>query len=248
MTEQVARERRIVLEGNHNARDIGGYLTEAGDETAWGKFVRSDGLHRLTEADQTKLVDYGVRTVIDLRHERELDEAPNPFAQRDDVNYVNVSFFEGALDPNRPAEELPTLLELYKMALERSQPTIKQVFETLGEAETYPVLVHCSAGKDRTGITSAFVLRLAGVPVETVAEDYGITAKYLEPWFETALANAKENGRDPEKFKEMLKSEPEWMVDLLAHVDENYGGVAPYLKSLGISDDQLNTIRNQMAA
>ena len=240
------KERLIPLEGNFNTRDIGGYQTSNGGTVAWGKFVRSDGLHNLTAADQEKLIDYGIRTIIDLRHSGELSDFPNPFATRPEIDYHNISFFDGTLDPHAPLDDNLTMVDLYKLSLRQSQHTIKAVFDMLSEAETYPVLVHCTAGKDRTGITAAFALRLAGVPDETIITDYGDTNRYLAPWVENIVTHFKNMGRDPGPVQERLKAEPVWMAALLAHVDAEYGGVESYLQSIGLKETQIDRIRAEL--
>ena len=79
--------RHLDLDGAHNIRDLGGYLTADGRRTRWGTFLRADGLHQLPPASQGTLIDYGVRTVVDLRLTRELNRQPDVFADRPEVKY-----------------------------------------------------------------------------------------------------------------------------------------------------------------
>ena len=108
--------RHIELKGAQNVRDLGGYTTKDGRLTQWGRFLRSDGMHLLTEADQEKLLDYGVGTVIDLRMKLEVEATPNVFSRsaRVDFHHLNLmaNLEKGVSrrrpDPGRLRRSLPT--------------------------------------------------------------------------------------------------------------------------------------------
>ena len=103
--------RRLELEGAYNVRDIGGYETVDGHRTRWKTFLRSDGMHRLTARDQTTLLDYGLKTVVDLRRTDEVEEKPNVFEGSDQVTYVrhNLSGDNLQTSAPEPEEDLDTV-------------------------------------------------------------------------------------------------------------------------------------------
>ena len=151
-----------------NARDLGGYPTTDGGAIRWGALVRSDSLSSLTPSGQDALVAYGIRTVIDLRMPDETASSPNPFAVAGDhgVAYHNRSFIDPAAEP---ATFAATLAEDYQSMLARFGPQIAAVVTTVAGAGEGGVLVHCAAGKDRTGLIVALLLGALEVVPDVIA-------------------------------------------------------------------------------
>ena len=177
MTVKDQKTRILQWDGCLNARDLGGYATEDGHETRWDRVIRSDNLIRLTDAGRQALIDHGVRRIVDLRLPRELEQDPPPFRGHDIVDYHHVSFIDPEAEPGPSVE---TLADDYKRMLERYKPGVTSIMRAIAEApQDGAVLIHCHSGKDRTGIISALLLRLAGVPTETAAEDYGLDLTLL---------------------------------------------------------------------
>ena len=177
--EQREWTRRLAWEGCVNARDLGGYPTADGRETRWGAVVRSDSPAALTEAGRAALADYGVRAIVDLRLPTELADAPNPFAEPGDhgIAYTNVSFIDPAFAP----DAVTTLADDYLQMLDRYRRPVAEAITAVAQASPGAVLVHCAAGKDRTGLVAALLLGLVGVPAETIAADYAMTGEALRP-------------------------------------------------------------------
>jgi protein-tyrosine phosphatase len=238
------RTRHLAWEGCYNVRDLGGYLTRDGEMTRWGAVVRADNLARLTEAGRASLVDYGVRSIIDLRRLDELAEFPNPFAEAGyyDITYTNVSL----IDPAKTApQNFTTLANDYKRILDSFGPAMAEIMKVIADAPEGAVLIHCMAGKDRTGIVAAILLDLAGVSRETIAEDYALTAEYLRPLDREWLENGP--GEREERAKQQAKFAPraEVMSEVLSHLDERYG-VESYLLQAGVSLDDIGRIRRRL--
>lgn len=234
--------RRIELDGCHNLRDTGGYLTSDGRRTKWGTLFRADGLHQLGTDSQKKLLDYSIRTIIDLRRSDELVEQPNVFAQSLLLVYLNISLVE---DRNE-ARTLPGLFELNQRMLDNSQSQIKMLVQSLAEASRFPALVHCTAGKDRTGLVIALLLSLVNVPDATIAEDYALSAEYLTPLFEQLRQKIALAGEDLSQFEKLLAAHPQTMLDTLAYLKSKYGGAREYLLGLGLSHSELNLIQESL--
>jgi protein-tyrosine phosphatase len=239
------RTRHLPWEGCYNVRDLGGYRTRDGKVTRWGAFIRTDNLGRLTEAGRTSLVNSGVRSIIDLRRPDELAEHPNPFAEagEHDIRYTNVSL----VDPAKSApENFTTLANDYKRILDSFAPAMAEIMHAIASAPDGAVLFHCMAGKDRTGMVAAILLDLVGVPRETIAEDYALTAEYLRPLNEDWLEHGP--GEREQRAKELVTFTPraEVMLEVLVHLDERYGGVESYLLQAGVSPRDIERLRARL--
>jgi protein-tyrosine phosphatase len=239
------RTRHLAWEGCYNVRDLGGYRTRDGKVTRWGAVVRTDNLSRLTVSGRASLVDYGVESIIDLRRPDELAEYPNPFAEPGDhdISYTNVSL----VDPAKSApENFTTLANDYKRILDSFAPAMAEIIQVIAGAPEGPVLIHCMAGKDRTGMVAAILLDLAGVARETIAEDYALTAERLRPLEREWLENGP--GEREERAAQQARFEPraEVMLEVLSHLDQRYGGVEPYLLRAGVTPEDIARIRARL--
>jgi protein-tyrosine phosphatase len=237
--------RRLDWEGVLNARDLGGYPAAGGRETRWGALVRSDSLALLTQAGREALVGYGVRTIVDLRLPEEVAGEPNPFAEPDHrgIAYCNLSFIDPAAAP--PAE-VTTLAEDYKGMLDRYGRAVAEVMAAIADAGDGGVLVHCAAGKDRTGLISALLLGLLGVAPETIADDYALSAECLRPRDEEWLANGPGERADREQALVRFAPTRQVMLEVLDHLDQRYGGVEGYLLQAGVSAEDLDRLRARL--
>lgn len=233
--------RHITLEGTLNLRDVGGYATADGGETRWRILRRADSLHRLPPHAQEELLSYGVRTIIDLRRDFEVGHWPNVFASSSGVRYVRVDL----APPGGTTEVTDSPLEAsYRAILAGRQQEIRRIFQLLAEDDGFPAVIHCTVGKDRTGLIVALLLGLAGVDAETIALDYGLSGNYLG---ETYFAEARERAalaKIPwEQYQRNLVCPPDYMRRTLPHIDECYGRVVPFLRSAGLTDDELQWVR-----
>ena len=239
--------RHLRLEGTYNLRDLGGYGTLDGRTTRWRTFFRSDSLHRLSPAAQTALLDYGVRTVIDLRRSDELHAAPDVLASAPAVAYHQVSL---AVDtpPVRGARPRP-LVESYRRLLDERQEPLRQALAILTAPGGLPALVHCTAGKDRTGMLVALVLGVVGVPTTTIVADYALTAQYLVGTFlDEAQQRAARRGIPWEWYQPQMDCQPEFMLSALQSLEERYGGIAAYVRTIGVSDEECDRLRQGLVA
>ena len=239
--------RRLLWEGCCNVRDLGGLRTKDGRETRWGAVVRADDLAQLTPAGRAALVDHGVRSIVDLRRPGEAEVAPNPFREPGyhGVRYHNLSF----VDPTAPPVPVHIpLVEDYKFMLDRYGRQVATIMRAIGTAPEGGVLIHCVAGKDRTGIISGLLLDLAGVPRDEIALDYALTAEYRKPqldqWLAEAVDAAERNRRQVEI--DLFTPHAEIMVGTLAHLDERYDGPAEYLRVIGLQVGEIEALRAKL--
>lgn len=229
--------RYLKLEGSYNIRDIGGYPTSDGRQTRWHSFIRADRLTALTTDSQQALLDYGVRTVIDMRFPREIAKTPNVFAQSTAVTYLNLAVFTD--EAASQVEFVETLFEQNLFTLDECQAQMRTVFEAIA-TQPLGVLVHCTIGKDRTGLIVALLLSLVGVPLEIIAQDYALSAVYLEPVLEKMRQRARASR--PEiayKLELKLTALPETILDTLNYVEQKYGGALGYLQTIGVTSAQI---------
>jgi protein-tyrosine phosphatase len=231
--------RRVVLEGCVNFRDLGGYATADGRRTRWRRLYRADGLSRLSPADLTTLTDLGLATVIDLRT-RDEAEVRGSFP----VDEVPVAYHGLPLMDLLPTEaELPDWHESsyvasrYLEMVTASGGTLAAAIEVLAGSGALPAVVHCSAGKDRTGVLAALLLAFLGVPDATIVEDYALSGPAMVRLIERLKAEYPESVEAVTRFAPaILNVAPETMVELLASVRAEFGSYRGLADALGVGE------------
>jgi protein-tyrosine phosphatase len=244
------RSRDLVWDGLLNVRDLGGQPTEDGGETRFGAIVRADTVRRLTDEGWQELLDYGIRTVVDLRTDRERAEDPPAEIP---VEIVHVQTLEEggdvAAEVEAAAKEAPDYAtatrDVYLIFLERFRSNFARAVAEVAGANEGGVLVHCAGGKDRTGLVTAFLLRLAGVPAEDIAADYAISEERLRPRHEAWLAEA-ETEAERERLRRITATPAAAMVGVLEKLDRRYGSVEGYLRAGGAPADIGERVRARL--
>ena len=237
--------RHLDIDGAYNVRDLGGYPTSDGRQTRWKTFVRAASLHALPPASQSALIDYGIRTVIDLRMTRETEEAPNVFAGSSQVTHHHQNMLgddpvPGDADDTERGEPAKYILAAYRSWLDLRQPQIGRSLATLAEPEARPAIYHCAGGKNRTGVISALLLGIAGVPDDVIAEDYALTARYLLDRYFAEQASPESNpGNYTWEDYQREFCPPDAMLDVLEHVNDRYGGIERYVRTIGLNSARL---------
>lgn len=231
--------RHIPVEGGYNIRDLGGYPTHDGRVTQARRLVRAGNLHQLTAAGQAQLLGYGIRTIIDLRDASELHREPDVFASSTDVRYHHLPYAPDTFDA-LPDDR--TLGDLYCRSLALYQGNISAVITAIADAEP-GVLYHCAVGKDRTGMISALLLGLAGVPVEVIAEDYAETTQHIVELVENWRQWTIDNDGDMERFQVLVSADAANMLATMEVVEREYGGAEQYLRSVGVNDAKIERLR-----
>lgn len=238
--------RRVLLDGAYNVRHVGGYVTKNGRFTRPDTFFRADSLHRLREAAQQQLLAHGIRTVIDLRDRAEQQEQPNPLAAHTQVNYRFMPLYAHWDELAVKTTGLVGITRYYALLLDRCTSSLADVFATLAQPGAFPALVHCAAGKDRTGLVAAMLLELVGVPDETIITDYALSYNYLQPVLDEFRAKGVADGFDAEEYEQILLSPAASMAQTLMHLRTVYGGTRIYLHQNGLSHEQLDHLVAQM--
>jgi protein-tyrosine phosphatase len=243
MTTSTEPPRVLALAGTYNLRDVGGYPTDDGRRMRWRTLFRSDSLHRLAEPEQATLVGMGLRTVIDLRYERELTESPNVFAASSSVRYLNLPLVPGPSEA-RPTAEFSSLEEVYRRIVDTRSAELVSIYTALAVPGALPAVLHCTAGKDRTGVVVALLLRLVGVNAEAIAADYTATEVCLAGEFMVNFRRETEaRGIDWQMYEKLLGCPPEFILQLLEYVDDVHGGIDAYLAGAGLAKEQIEALR-----
>jgi len=228
-----------VVRGAVNFRDVGGLPAGTG-HTRSGVLYRSGNLARLDNGGIAALGALGIRRIIDLRADDEVSHAPSrlgdltPRVQRVPLFLGSVaSFF---------ADDVP-LDEMYRRMVEDSADRLVEVVR--GIIADQPVLVHCTVGKDRTGVTVALTLAAAGVEHEAVVADYARTEELLPRWRTRRVVKHLRSMHPEAVNLEALatRSPAAVMRDLLGGLGKGYGSVADYLRANGMGDDEVAELR-----
>lgn len=239
--------RRIELGGCFNFRDVGGYATEDGCTVRWRRLFRSDALHRLTDADLDLLRPVGIASIIDLRADHELTETGLGLLHAEpSVIHVRAPFVPQVdidLAPN--AADPPQLERLYANMILSARPAIATVFAHLAAESSYPAIVHCAAGKDRTGMTIALILRSMGVADDDIVADYALTENFLAEWVAVARAAGQAASFD-KVHPNLLRSQAKTMRSTLAALDAEHGSTVGFLAACGVTPDAVAGLRHNL--
>lgn len=249
-------ERVIPMDGLVNFRDLGGYLTEDGRRTRWGRLLRSAAHDGLTDRDVAFLQHIGLKTVVDYRNSFEETEHPDreiagvsyqhlrPFEERNATNVMDSQQFRQG-----SAEDAARMLEDCNRSL-ASQPLCNKAYQGLVrialDPAQVPMVQHCTAGKDRVGVGSATLLLALGVPRETIMADYLLSN-------ENRISANKLNMRNEDTqlsleqlkmFEALTKVHEEYLGAFFDEIDKVWGGTEGYLKKgLGLTDDDLDRMK-----
>jgi protein-tyrosine phosphatase len=233
------RTRRLELSGAVNFRDIGGYPAGPGRHVRWDTVFRSDDLGSLTDRDLELFSTLGIRTLIDFRVPFERTRKPNRLPPDRPIETVELGFVpsggiemlrgisEGVLD----AEDVRQMvIHQYRSFVTEGQAQYREALRVLLDAERFPLVIHCTSGKDRTGFAIALILAALGTPRETIVRDFLLTNDYRRD-LSVLFSSATRAG-----VPEMLTSaRPEYIEAAFAQIDESYGNVETYLaQALGI--------------
>jgi protein-tyrosine phosphatase len=241
--------RASLLEGASNFRDLGGYETVDGRVVRTGMVFRSGALHALTDNDLERLRELGVRVAVDLRPREEQTAEPTnaPFLR---ILHVPLLRGErtGAADALANGEGY--LRARYCELLLDRAPEIGAILTSLAQNDGLPAVIHCAAGKDRTGVVAAALLMALGVDDSTVLDDYELTSEYeAAARVEELKSKMSGSGLPPAVIAGLLGTSRSSLADAIALLREEYDTVENYLLvAAGVSSEDLVTIRDRLTA
>ncbi len=267
VAEPAASTRHFALEGAHNVRDIGGYSTADGKTVAWGRVFRADSLDSLTPDDQRAVADANVGTVVDFRGADEIaksgvDQVP------ESIDVVNIPLLD---------ESTQALSEAIQTAMTTGDPAVMQEMlgdgkaerigdegfvvqldqpETMaGYADTMRLIAdsdgalvyHCTAGKDRTGMMTALLLGLLGVPDDTIVDDFVLSNEFNREHNEETYAFLASKGVDIDLIRPLTEQSASKIQPVLDAVNNEYGGWDGFATTvLGLDGDTVTKLRDTL--
>jgi protein-tyrosine phosphatase len=231
----------VPLKGVFNLRDLGGLATPEGRRVRPGRVFRSDALHRLDQEDAGQLARLGIRKIFDLRADSEvLKDAGVAIDGAERVHIPLVAVTLSPFDPDVDWRNI-NLRERYIEMLTAGGEAIRSILRAAADAET--ILFHCTAGKDRTGVVAAVLLRTLGVPDEEIIADYAVSQVNLRAFLGTLREDLVRRGMAPDAIDYLTSSPPERMRYTLRELDRRWGSTEDYLVWIGIDEDVVERLR-----
>ena len=264
--------RRILsIDGVINFRDLGGYQAKDGRQVRWGKVYRSAQLDKLSEQGIEQLAALDIKAVVDLRFTEESQRYPTiraavPSAEMlawDDPQFEDMKHqgkvmkmsWKDSLSTNDPAQVREAMRRNYPQKLYSHRLIYRAMLQRLMDEKT-PLVFHCAAGKDRTGVAAALILSLLGVSDELIVEDYLVTQLAMQNLIENWVAGGAADKDEYDDFQSRLASYPKAIVKpvfdadeayirtLLAYVNETYQGFENYaFTTMGLTENNIEVLR-----
>jgi protein-tyrosine phosphatase len=253
----IVGERRPLVEGCPNLRDLGGYETTDGRRVKWGQIFRSSNLGRLTDKGLGQIKRLGIRLVCDFRTEAETRRLPNRFPDSSAVDYVRLPIQHGEFEPTSVFDRIKNgdcdwisedfMIQGYIESVERYPEVWAHLLHLLSEPRHRPLLFHCTGGKDRTGAAAALILLSLGVPTETVVTDYGLSDGYNVDVRKAIYEYLQPFGVDILKVVPYFTAPESRIRTLLEYVDTLYGSAVDYLvKRAGVSEKTIGLLKDNL--
>jgi len=229
---------RIDIPGTYNFREV--------LPARPGTLYRSDALHRVTRAGRAALRRLGISRVIDLRGRWDVR-----IGGRDRIRGVGAELIRIPIDAGTPSSEASTLelSDVYRTLLADYGDSLGEAIRAIADADG-PVVVHCTAGKDRSGLVVALTLLAIGTPVDQVVADYALTETNLAGEWADRMMRKVRRFRIPitDTLVEIITRSPApALLDALSWIEETHGGVRPYLSSIGVTDAHLARLTERYA-
>lgn len=234
--------RALSFSAMFNFRDVGGYAGLDGRMVRWQRLYRSDSLHRVHQTDREAFAELGIRTVIDLRRPREVSR-DGRVPHYDGLDYRHIH------PEHREWDEVPYderlglaryLADRYLDLAETGASGIADAIGIIADEQAAPVVVHCVAGKDRTGVVCALTLSLLGVSDQDIAEDYALSTASSQRFTAWLRSERPRSASAPAAY---LASPAEAMLLFLTDLRQRHGSVEGYAAEAGFSTEQLAALR-----
>ena len=250
-------KRLISLPGAFNVRDIGGYTTADGQIVRWGQVYRAGTLSNLTDDGLARLTELGIQTICDLRTTHEVETIPARLPAT--IRYEHIPLHEQgegrgrvlltvALRPHRISDLI--IYGYITLMLERRAHLLADLLRRMADPTNRPILLHCTAGKDRTGLTIALLLSLLGVPDAAILADFSLSNLFFDEVRQTIQKDAERLavfGIRGGNLWPLLVADPETLRVAMAYVRRQYGSVEGYVRGRGgLSDATLRQLRAEL--
>jgi protein-tyrosine phosphatase len=216
--------RILSMEGAYNVRDLGGYSVADNKTVKWGKVLRSGDLNHLTNKDLSYLKDLNLHSIIDFRSNEEVGQAPDKTPESLKHSFhipIDVGNVFNIQSITKDAAEL-LLVEGNKLFINNFQDEYREFFRILQDSASAPLLFHCSAGKDRTGLGAALFLASLGVNKQTIIDDYMLSAELVKEKYQPLV------DKNP-LLEPIMTVKPEYIEAAFDEIERNYGGLDIFL-------------------
>ena len=229
-------KRLIQLENSINIRDIGGYTGHEGRKVKWRKVIRSEELAHLSDNDVSYFADLNLKHAFDFRNRSKAEQQVDRLPESTEYHLIPIfdSFNQGIgeIDFTQPGSVDTFMRAIYKIQTEERAQCFAEVLKVLTEPCEYPILYHCTNGKDRTGFMTYLILSLLGVAEETIISDYTLTNLTFDESYKL-LGNimSEELGIENHHLWEFYGVKPAWLKLSILYIKENFGTVEEYLLS-----------------
>jgi protein-tyrosine phosphatase len=248
------RPKLMDVNGCNNFRDLGGYPTDDGHIIKTGQLYRSDGLCNLGGKGQEDLRNLGIKTVIDLRSKSEANYQPDDIPA--EIEYVHIPMQLNYIDPMR---EMKLIKQGVTIWLDDSYITSgykrlsfffneewRKALELISDKDNRPLVFHCMAGKDRTGMLAAMILMALGAPKKAISWDYMASNTFRKQRIEELKEMITGWGIDFEKVSPYFIAKTKYLNEFLDTV-EFYRGIKPYLtQHVGLTKFDLGRMREEL--
>lgn len=248
-------ERLLDFKGTVNFRDIGGFLTEDGKMVKWGKIFRSGHLYKLGKKEFSIFNSLAIKAIIDFRGHSMVKRFPDRIPNFNEVNLIHVPIESKGLEMRKLGRKILkddledfdamiVLTKAYRDFIDFAQEETKIIFKTLLENKQN-TLLHCSAGKDRTGFFIALILRVLGVSMAQIERDY-LASNYFRKQENDSLLEKARLFTDPTRLYSLINVEIDFLRAAFSSIDEKHGSLNNYLTEiLGLSEEMQEALRKE---
>jgi len=258
--ETTTEHQRVVpVDSVRNFRDLGGYTGAEGKTVVWNTLYRSSSLHALSYDGMREFADLGIKTVCDLRTDKEIRQAPDRLPPSQEIEYLHLDIMGTAAKASGQEVDIEKMIRTLLADLSKvddymakgyvanatlAAPAYAEMFQELLDKPGQPLLLHCQAGKDRTGVGSALILLALGVDEETILDDYMISEQQYQLSPEELAQNAKQYHLPPEVLTKFGTVKRSWMQPVFNTIKAQYGSYDAYFEqALGLDSEKITQLR-----
>ena len=236
MNTETQTSSTLILKSQPNFRDFGGIITSNGKKIIPGLIFRSGDLHSLSEEDIAKLEEIQLASIIDFRSEREREWRPDKIIRTvRSICYITIpdavrDLATEYLEQKNIAGLESLLISEYRKMVNAHHEKYAEFLKILATTDDLPLVFHCAAGKDRTGLAAIFLLTALGVNKNIILDDYYATNRYNEGYTEKMIGKIKEMGLNGDLMRPMLEVRPEYLDAAMDEIDTQFGGIERYVR------------------
>ncbi len=248
--------RHLAIEGAENARDLGGLFTKDGYQVKWGLIYRSGMLSEINNDEFEMLKSLNVQTICDFRQDAEIEEDPDTWPNIETINTVRITIGDDTISPKEVLKQLESddfdgdmlMQEANRGFVNTASKSYTDFFKLLLNNKNYPILYHCSAGKDRAGFASAMILSALGVERKIIINEYLLTNYLTHGVSEDKIEKAALfYGIDADKLRKLMGVKVSYINAAFDAIDSKYGNVNNYLcEALGVCKREIEQLKSKL--